>query len=136
MDKIKELFHKNRELFFYLVFGVLTTLVNYGCYLLLSPFFEKTTIPTVISQVVSILFAYFTNRTFVFQSKAKTAKAVLVEMAAFFGARLLSAVLDIGIMWGFSDKLGWNDKLVKLGSNVFVIIFNYIASKLVIFRKQ
>ena len=136
MEKIKELLVKYRELILYLVFGVLTTAVNYVSYLIFAPFFETTTIPTVIAWVLSVVFAYFTNRVWVFQSHAKGAAALFREVLSFFGARLLSGVIDVGIMWVFADRMGLNDKIVKLASNVFVVIFNYVASKLVIFRKK
>lgn len=133
---MKELFQKYRELILYLVFGVLTTAVNYVAYLICAPFFERTIAPTLIAWVLSVLFAYFTNRRWVFQSKAQGRRAVLTEMGSFFGARVLSGVLDVAIMWVFVDKLGFWDKLIKLLSNVFVVIFNYVASKLWIFRSK
>ena len=135
MDKIKALCRKYRELISYVFFGVLTTVVNYGCYLLLAPLFSTTTIPTAIAWAVSVIFAYATNRVFVFHSQAKGAKALCWEVLTFFSARALSGVLDEGTIWVFADRVGFNDKLVKLASNVFVVIFNYVASKLVIFRK-
>ena len=133
---MKDLLRKNRELISYLVFGVLTTLVNYVSYLLFAPLFETTTVPTVIAWILSVIFAYVTNRIFVFRSKVRGWKALSFEMVSFFGARALSGVLDVGFMWLFADYLGFNDKCMKLVSNVFVIIFNYVASKLVIFRKK
>ena len=136
MDKLKALFIKYREVISYLFFGVLTTVVNYAVYLLTAPFFNTTTIPTAIAWVLAVIFAYVTNRIFVFHSQAKGAKALLREILSFFGARVLSGIVDVGIMWVFADHLGFNDKLMKLASNVFVVIFNYIASKLIIFRKS
>ena len=136
MERLRELFIKYRELLSYLFFGVLTTVVNYVSYLLLAPFFGTTTIPTAIAWVLSVAFAYLTNRRWVFRSQAKGAAAILREAGSFVGARLSSGVIDVGIMWVFADRLGFNDKLVKLASNVFVVIFNYIASKLIIFRKK
>ena len=136
MERLRELFIKYRDLLSYLFFGVLTTVVNYVSYLLLAPFFGTTTIPTAIAWVLSVAFAYLTNRRWVFRSQAKGAAAVLREAGSFVGARLISGVIDVGIMWVFADRLGFNDKLVKLASNVFVVIFNYIASKLIIFRKK
>lgn len=136
MERVRELFIKYRELLSYLFFGVLTTVVNYVSYLLLAPFFGTTTIPTAIAWVLSVAFAYLTNRRWVFRSQAKGAAAILREAGSFVGARLISGVIDVGIMWVFADRLGFNDKLVKLASNVFVVIFNYIASKLIIFRKK
>ena len=134
---IKKLWNNERlrEIFLYCLVGGLTTVVNYGCYLLLAPLFSTTTIPTAIAWAVSVIFAYATNRVFVFHSQAKGAKALCWEVLTFFSARALSGVLDVGIMWVFADRVGFNDKLVKLASNVFVVIFNYVASKLVIFRK-
>ena len=135
MDKLKALCRKYREFLSYVFFGVLTTVVNYVSYLLLAPLFSTTTIPTAIAWALSVIFAYVTNRIFVFRSQARGFRALAWEILTFFGARLLSGVLDAGIMWIFADRLKLNDKVVKLASNVFVVIFNYVASKLVIFRK-
>ncbi|MGI5894585.1 MAG: GtrA family protein [Candidatus Merdivicinus sp.] len=136
IEKIRELLVKYRELIAYLVFGVLTTIVNYVVYLLAAPLFETTTIPTAIAWVFAVIFAYLTNRRYVFHSKVTGTAALAREILTFFGARALSGVLDVGFMWVFADRLGFNDKIMKLVSNVFVVIFNYIASKLVIFRKK
>ena len=136
MDKLKALFIKYREVISYLFFGGLTTVVNYAAYLLAAPFFTTTTIPTAIAWVLAVIFAYVTNRIFVFHSQARGAKALLREILTFFGARILSGIADVGFMWIFADHLGFNDKLMKLASNVFVVIFNYVASKLIIFRKN
>ena len=133
---MKGLLRKNRELISYLVFGVLTTAVNYITYLLFAPLFATTTVPTAIAWVLSVIFAYITNRIFVFRSTARGWKALLFEVVSFFGARVLSGVLDVAFMWVFADYMGFDDKWMKLISNVFVIIFNYIASKLVVFRKN
>ncbi|MEG2597563.1 MAG: GtrA family protein [Oscillospiraceae bacterium] len=133
---IKNIINKNKELLSYLFFGVLTTAVNYLSYLALTPYFSKTIIPTVIAWLLSVVFAYVTNRSFVFHSKAASAKAVTIEIFSFFGARIFSGVLDVGVMWLLVDCLSFNDKIIKLLSNVFVIIFNYVISKLLIFRKK
>ena len=133
---MKGLLRKNRELISYLVFGVLTTAVNYITYLLFAPLFATMTVPTAIAWVLSVIFAYITNRIFVFRSTARGWKALLFEVVSFFGARVLSGVLDVAFMWVFADYMGFDDKWMKLISNVFVIIFNYIASKLVVFRKN
>lgn len=136
MEKIRELCKKYRELISYLIFGVLTTVVNYVVYLIAAPFFSTATIPTAIAWIFAVVFAYVTNRKYVFHSKATGAAALAAEIGSFFGARLLSGLLDVGFMWVTADKLGLNDKIMKLVANVFVVVFNYIASKLVIFRKK
>ena len=133
VEKIKKLYRRYRELLMYLIFGVLTTIVNYTCYLLTAPFFSVTTIPVILSWCVAVAFAYVTNRVFVFRSHAKGRETVK-EAVSFVGARLLSGILDVAFMAVFADWLGFNDKLMKLVSNVFVVIFNYVASKLFIFK--
>lgn len=133
--KIAGLCRKYRELIAYLVFGVLTTAVNYLSYLVISPFFTYTGVPTLAAWFLSVVFAYCTNRRFVFRSKAK-GKAVLQEAGSFFTARVMSGVLDIAVMAVFADWLLFNDKAVKLVSNVLVVVFNYAASKLVVFRRK
>ena len=127
---------KNREMISYLIFGVLTTLVNYFSYLLFAPLFATTTAPTGIAWVLSVVFAYVTNRIFVFHSKTRGAKALMAEIIAFFGARALSGVLDVAFMWVFVDFWSFNDKWMKLVSNIFVVILNYVASKWFVFRKK
>lgn len=135
LSKIRGLCRQYRELVTYLVFGVLTTAVNYLSYLAISPFFTYTGVPTVIAWLLSVIFAYLTNRRFVFQSKAK-GKAVIKEAGSFFAARVMSGVMDVVVMAVFADWIGFDDRLVKIASNVLVVIFNYVASKLVVFRKK
>lgn len=135
MEKLRELGRKYRELLLYLVFGVLTTLVNYLVWWGMAPFFKTSTLPVITAWILSVLFAYITNRRFVFASKARGRQALL-ELGSFFAARALSGVLDLCFMWLFADWLGFDSRLIKLISNVFVIIFNYVASKLVIFKKK
>ena len=136
MDKIRALIKKHWEFITYVFFGGLTTVVNYVSYLLLAPYFAGTTIPTAAAWVLSVIFAYLTNRKWVFHSAAQSGKALAREAASFLGARLLSGVMDIGVMWFFVDKLGFSGKIVKLASNIFVVLFNYVVSKLVIFKAR
>ncbi len=136
MERLKQLLNQYRELISYLVFGVLTTVVNYVVYLLAAPFFRTAAIPTAIAWVFAVVFAYVTNRRYVFHSKASGRAAIVREALSFFGARLLSGILDVAVMWLTVDLFHWNDKIMKLASNVLVMIFNYVASKLVIFRKK
>ena len=136
METIRALLKKYRELILYLVFGVLTTLVNYVSWWVIEPFFASSTVPVTAAWIISVLFAYITNRRFVFESKVTGGKALAKELLAFLAARIMSGVLDLCFMLVFADWLGFDSRIVKLISNVFVVIFNYIASKLVIFRKK
>ena len=137
MDKLKSLFQKYREIILYVFFGGLTTLVNIVCYWAVSRFTPLGMDASVVAAwFVSVLFAYLTNRTWVFESRAHGAKAVSWEVLAFFGGRAFSGLLDLGIMWLFVTRLGYPDMLIKIISNILVIILNYVISKLVVFRKK
>ena len=135
-DNLKDLFYKYKELILYVFSGGLTTLVNWGGYWLLADLFHVPYLwATAIAQIVSILFAYVTNRIWVFESKAKGAAAVFWEMVRFFGCRGASFVLDLLCMRVGVGALHINDKVMKLLSNVIVIIVNYVFSKVFVFRK-
>lgn len=137
LEKLKPLYYRYQEIIHYLFFGGLTTVVNYAAYLLFAWLLpvNTTTLPTVIAWILSVLFAYATNRVWVFRSQVRGA-AILAEMTGFAGARLFSGLLDVLIMWIAVDCLGYNDLIVKLLSNVLVIIINYFLSKFLIFRKK
>lgn len=127
---------KYREPLMYLVFGVLTTLVNWAGYWLLTDLLHAHYMAaTVVSQLAAILFAYVTNRIWVFESKVRGAKGIAIEMAKFFGARGISLLLDMGCMFLGVTVLCINDKLMKIIANIIIIIANYIFSKIFVFRK-
>ena len=133
---MKQLFVKYRELILYVFFGGLTTLVNWGLYwLLANPLGVSYLWATAIAQIASILFAYVTNRIWVFQSKARGFREVSLEMLRFFGARGISFFLDLGCMYVGVDLLHINDTWMKLLANILVIIANYVFSKVFVFRK-
>lgn len=144
MDKLKAYWSKYREMLTYLIFGGLTTLVNIVVYWLLAHAGLPTGPATVTATAVSILFAYATNRRWVFESRTH-GKAAWKEFISFIGCRLSTLVLDLVIMSVGVDMLGprmvapaqmelWG-LLVKLLANILVIIVNYIFSKRIIFRK-
>lgn len=136
MKVLKSLFLKYKELILYVFFGGLTTLVNWAGYWLLADVFHVPYLwATAIAQVLSILFAYVTNRIWVFESKAKGFSAVFWEMVRFFGCRAASFVLDLLCMRIGVGGLHVNDMVMKLLSNVIVVIVNYVFSKLIVFRK-
>lgn len=132
-----ELIKKYEEIILYVFFGVCTTLVNILVYYIFSHIFNLgTIISTVIAWILSVLFAYITNKIWVFKSKSWDKNVLFKEMISFFSCRLLTGLLDIGIMYIFVDILKFNDIIIKVISNIIVIIINYIASKLVIFSKK
>ncbi|MCI5874666.1 MAG: GtrA family protein [Roseburia sp.] len=135
--KIRELIVKYKELISYGIFGVLTTVINIAvytvCYNLLG---ISNVVSNVIAWILSVLFAYVTNKIWVFESKSTEWKVLIYEMGSFFGCRLATGLLDLAIMYVTVDKLALNSTLMKCVSNVIVIIANYIFSKLVIFKKK
>ncbi len=135
--KVKALFLKYRELILYVFFGGLTTLVNWGLYTLLVDFCAVPYLwSTAIAQIAAILFAYLTNRIWVFESKVSGVCGIALEMAKFFGCRAASFFLDLGCMYVGVEMLHIEDKLMKLLANVIIIIVNYVLSKLFVFRSK
>ncbi len=128
-----------REVIMYLIFGVLTTAVDFIVFYCAYNFLHiDEMIATAIAWCVAVVFAYVTNRIFVFESKEKD--GILREIGLFLSARLLSLgiseliVFIIMKLMGFDGKLG--SIVTKLICAVVVVIFNYFASKLVIFRNR
>ncbi len=135
-DKIKALFKKHYDVIMYIIFGALTTIVNIVTYAICAHLFRiDEVISTIIGQIVSIIFAYVTNRIWVFRSEARGLKAITREIFSFAIARAATFALDVIIMFIFVKQLNFPDMPVKIASNIIVIIINYIASKLFIFVK-
>ena len=120
----------------YLVFGVLTTVVNYlvylPCYNLLH---WSAAGSNAVAWVAAVIFAFLTNKPIVFHSHDWSAKVVLPELAKFVACRVASGVMETGILLLTVDFLGWNGNVMKLLVSVFVVIANYVGSKLLVFRK-
>lgn len=125
------------EVFSYLIFGVLTTAVNYLVYL---PVYNllglSAALSNAIAWVVAVAFAYLTNKPFVFKSYDWSAKTVIPELTKFVGCRVASGAAETLILLLCVDILHWNGNLWKLVTSVLVVVMNYIASKLVVFRKK
>lgn len=134
--KLCEIIKKYRSELLYLVFGVLTTLVNYAVYLPLYNWLGvSATLSNCIAWVCAVLFAFVTNKSTVFKSYDWSARVVVSELAKFVGCRLVSGILETGTIFLTVDYLGLNGNLMKLATSVFVIIANYFGSKWFAFRK-
>ena len=139
MEKIKELYKKYKEIINYRIFGVLTTIVSlvtyYICvYTILAPDNAvQLQIANVISWIISVAFAYITNRKFVFESKEKNK---IKEASKFVTSRIATLLMDMAIMYVGVTLLRFNDKIMKLISQVVVIVMNYILSKILVFKKE
>ena len=158
MEKIKSIFKKliNKETVTYLVFGVLTTVVNFGVFKVFDMLFTSVTevdltlVTNAIAWVVAVVFAYVTNKLFVFESKSWKGDVLKKEIPSFVGSRLLSlGVEELGLLI-FITWLGYDSfvleifpgfalggkMLVKIGLAVVVVVMNYIFSKFIIFSKK
>lgn len=130
-------YRKHKTVILYLVFGGLTSLVNIIAYLGLTKVFGLHYMSAnIVAWIASVLFAYITNRLFVFVSQSKGLILILGECAAFFGCRLFSCLMDTTGMYVMIDLLHCNDLFVKIITNIVVIILNYIFSKQVVFKKK
>ena len=137
MAKLKDLFTRYREPIVYLVFGVLTTAVNYIVYL---PCYNlwglNASISNIIAWVAAVAFAFVTNKPFVFGSFDWSAKVVVPELTKFVGTRIGSGALETAILLVTVDLAGMSGNLWKLLTSVLVVILNYIGSKFLVFRKK
>ena len=140
MNIIKSLIKKfcTKEFIFYLIFGVLTTIVSLSVYYFCVLTFLNPNnafqlqIANILSWIAGVAFAYFTNRKFVFESKDPNK---LKELIKFVTARLLTLFLDMLVMFILVTLLHFNDKISKLISQVIITISNYIFSKIFVFKK-
>ena len=137
VSKIKQLMIKYQDLFMYGIFGVLTTAVNIVSFWLLAhPFGIGTMTSTILAWILSVCFAYVTNRKWVFHSNAVGVKAIASEIVSFFACRVVSGIVDWVCMLVFVTVLSFHDVITKVLVNVVVIILNYISSKLIIFNQK
>lgn len=137
IQKLCSLLEKNRDILTYLFFGVLTTIVNYLIYL---PVFNfcglSAAVSNMIAWVGAVIFAFLTNKPFVFHSSDWSAKTVIPELTKFVSCRLASGAMETGILFLTVDCLHWNGNIWKLVTQVLVVIVNYVGSKLLVFRNQ
>lgn len=136
-NKCKDLFNRHRQIISYIFFGGLTTVVNYGVFKLTFNVLGLSTVSSnSLAWVFAVAFAFFTNKFFVFNSKSVEFKRFAKEFVSFVTFRLASGVADTVLMVVFIDYLHYNEDLSKLGINVIVLVLNFIASKLFIFKKK
>jgi putative flippase GtrA len=134
---MKRLILKYWDVLSYLFFGGLTTAVNYIIYLPCYNWLHlSASVSNVIAWVVAVAFAYVTNKPFVFKSHDWSAKTVWPELTKFVGCRVGSGALETAIIFVTVDVLAWDGNWMKLITSVLVVILNYFASKLLVFRKK
>ena len=134
LNKLLDLYKKYKEIINYLIFGGLTTVVSIATYALFAKVFHiDYLISNVLSWILAVLFAYITNKIFVFESKSKKN---IKEITSFFFFRIVSLVMEMVILYIFVDMLHIDDLITKIIAQVIVIISNYVFSKVFVFKKD
>lgn len=140
MKKIKSLYKKYKEIINYLIIGVLTTVVSLVTFYIVRILFltNDTQLDIQISNIISwffaVLFAFITNKKYVFESK-KEGKENLAEMIKFYLSRISTLLIDMGVMWLLTAPLNINDKISKILVQFIIVILNYVLSKIFVFKK-
>ena len=145
------------EVMSYLVFGVLTTVVNFIVYGVMGKLggadyetrelfrlggfaFKYIYAANAVAWIFSVLFSFITNKLFVFESRSFAPSVAVKEIISFFGARIVSFLVFEELLFGVAAALLKNVSggtwIAKIVTGVLVIVFNYVASKLVIFKKK
>jgi len=123
-----------KHLFSYLFWGVATTAVNVGTYQVCRVYGAiGVTLSTSLAWVVSVLFAFFTNRRYVFVGHQGT---IPLQLVKFFGSRLFSGIVDVLLMALLVTLLHLPEILSKIGVNVVVVIMNYFLSRIYVFKMK
>ncbi len=134
---LKKLLQQYADTLAYLLFGVLTTAVNYLVYIPChNALGLSATLSNAIAWVAAVSFAFLTNKPFVFKSHDWSLKVVFHELTKFLGCRVGSGALETAILWLTVDQLALNGNWMKLLTSVFVMVANYFGSKLLVFRKK
>ena len=137
MDKVKKIWDRYRDVLLYLIFGALTTLVNYLIYF---PLYRCCALPASVSNVVAwagaVVFAFLTNKPFVFGSHDWSKKVVLPELGKFVGSRVFSGLAETAFLALTVDVLKWHGLVMKVIVSIAVIILNYIASRWFVFKRK
>ena len=132
INKILNIYKKHKSIINYIVVGGFTTLVSIGSFALFELFIPNYMINTVLSWILAVLFAFYTNRRFVFESKNKN---IIEEMISFFGSRLTTLLIEMATMYLLVDLIKLNNMIAKVFVQFIVLILNYIFSKLFVFKK-
>lgn len=134
---ISSLLKKYKSFILYGIFGGLTTVLNIGLYIVCTRVFQIGTIASnTIAWIGGVIFAYITNRIYVFESNESSIRGIFREFVSFVSCRLVTGGLDLTIMYIFVDLCHFDDLVIKIISNIIVIILNYVGSKIVVFRKK
>lgn len=132
-----QILRKYKETILYLFFGGLSTVINILVYYITTRFFSFNIIlANIFAWIIAVIFAFITNKFFVFESKDKEFSYVLREVSSFIGYRVLSLIVEMVMMNYMINILLINDFIVKIFTNIIIIILNYLFSKIFIFKQR
>lgn len=144
---LEPFYKKNKMMLLYLFFGGLTTVISFVSYWLAAKinindmtvlgysFNARIVLANVISWICAVTFSYVTNRIWVFDSNVTTKKGLFREMAAFYGGRVFTLLVETLMIYAGVKLMNLNEMVMKIIASVVVLILNYIISKLVVFKK-
>ena len=143
LNKLADWYRRHKEGMRYLIFGVLSTIVNIISYTIFAKLILKgieseslrVNISEIIAFIIAVIFAYITNKLYVFESKTDGKKQLLKEITSFFSCRIFTEIISI-LMMNMSVWFSINDVFMKIVSNIVVIIVNFVFSKILIFKKK
>jgi len=136
IKKCLSLYKKNEEIINYLIVGGFTTIVSLGSFALLIRVLNINYLfANIVSWILAVLFAYFTNKIFVFKSKRDKFIDNLKEMGSFFSSRIFTLIIDYALMILFIELFKIDEVISKLIVQIFILILNYVLSKIVVFKK-
>lgn len=134
--KIQDLYYNHESMWLYIFFGALTTLVSILTQYAANYLGAGTFVATTFSWICAVTFAFFTNKSYVFKSKSENWKHYVKQFFEFYGARLVSYFMELGFMLLTVNVLNLNKEIMKLIAQVFILVINYVFSKLVVFKKK
>ncbi len=143
INMFKNIIIKYKEIILYILFGGLTTLVNWAVYTILVHYAHiGITLSNAAAWIVSVIFAFITNKLWVFESKSTKRKLLVKEFASFIASRAFTGAMEI-ICVPLLVKIGLNQTIFgiegawsKLIVSIAVVILNYVFSKLIVFKKK
>ncbi len=134
---LEPFYKKHKSVLLYLFFGGLTTVISIAVFWLFRyPLGLNELVANGISWVIAVLFAFFTNRIWVFRAPTKTAGEFLRQMASFYGGRVVTLLIEEALLAVFITWLSFPDMPVKITAQIVVILLNYVISKLFVFKKE
>lgn len=123
----------NKEIINYIIFGILTTVVNIVCFQIGEPIFANLLITNIVAWFVSVVFAYITNAKFVFKDSSDMS---IKQFISFTASRIFTLVIETLLLYVLLDKLNLDSLISKVISNIIVIILNFVLSKLLVFKSK